>query len=376
VRPASNDETAVLFFTSGTTGLPKGAELSHDAVTVYFRHHGRFFSLLPRIPNHLGLLVMPVAHAGGYAVMMVQLIIGIPAYFLSRFDAGAILDTIEDHHPTIFSGTPAMFRMLVDSAGLDRDLGSVRIWSGGADAFSDGLISTFRGRWARRGLLGITRKPMFIRGYGMAETNTYLAQTPPFACGDNCLGWVLPPVQYRIVDPEGNDVRRGEQGELWVRGPNVAKRYWEDEGSTARAFTDGWFRTGDLVRQGRWRMLYFVGRSQEVIKTGGYKVSAVELDHVIGRHPDVEQVATVGVPDDVKGEVPVAAVVLRDGADTPEQEILEHAKRHLAPYKRPRRVIFLRAIPVTFNLKPRRLEVKGKILEHLGAEAGEERRGA
>ncbi len=370
-RPASMAEPAVLFFTSGTTGLPKGAVLSHEAVTVYFRHHGRFFSLWPRIPEHLGMVVMPVAHAGGYALLMTQLIIGVPAYFVSSFDPVALLDTIERLRPTIFSGTPAMYRMLLEAGALQRDLSSVRVWSGGADAFPDELIATFRRAGSRRTRWRL-RRPLFIRGYGMAETNAYLAQTPPFECGDNCLGWVLPPVRYRIVGEDGRDVRRGEAGELWVRGPNVATGYWGENGGGP--FGDGWFRTGDIVRRGRFRLLYLVGRSEDVIKSGGYKISAVELDHAIGRHPGVEQVATVGLPHELKGEVPVSAVVLRPGVG--EQDILEHAARVLAPYKRPRRVVALPDIPMTFNLKPKRHEVRRRVLERLGSEAAGSERGA
>jgi len=371
VSPASLDEVALLFFTSGTTGLPKGAVLTHEAAMVYARHHGRAFAARPRMPRGLALMVMPVAHAGGYAALMTQLLVGTPAYFMSRFDPQAILKSIQTYRPTIFAGSPAMFRMLLDAGAERYDLTPIRVWAGGADAFSDELVSRFRELAARPGPLpGLKRKPLFIRGYGMAETNSYVSQIP-FEAGDNCLGWVLPPVRFRIVDEECQDVPRGRPGELLLAGPNVMKGYWRDEEATASAFTGEWFHTSDVVRQGKWRMLYFVGRSNDIIKSGGYKISANEIDQVLTQHPDVEHAATVGVPDPVKGERPMAAVVLRRGAEAGAEDILEWARDRLAPYKCPRRIVVMPDLPFTFSLKPKRREVRERLLALTAAEEGE-----
>jgi long-chain acyl-CoA synthetase len=370
VEPGSWNEPAILFFTSGTTGMPKGATLTHEAAIVFLRHHGRAYALRPRIPPSLALLVMPVAHAGGYAAMVSQLAMAMPAYFVSRFDPELVVDAFERYRPTLFSGTPAMYRILRDTGILERDLTSIRIWAGGADAFSDQLVSTFRDAAARRGPGGVTVKPMFIRGYGMAEANSYVAQTPPFPVGDNCLGWVLPPVRHRVVDEEMRDVGRGEAGELLIRGPNVTVGYWEDQEATERAFVDGWFRSHDIVRRGKWGMLYFVGRSTDIIKSGDYKVSADEIDLVLAGHPDVEHAATVGIPDPVKGERPMTAVKLRPGAGASEDELLGWAKERIAPYKCPRRVFVMQDLPFTFSVKPKRFEVRERIVKLLeGASA-------
>jgi acyl-CoA synthetase (AMP-forming)/AMP-acid ligase II len=365
VEPASWDETALLFFTSGTTGLPKGATLSHEAAVVFLRHHGRAYALRPRVAKTLSLLVMPVAHAGGYAAMISQLATATPSLFISRFEPDVIVDAFERYRPTMFSGTPAMYRILQEAGILDRDLSSIRIWAGGADAFSDDLIRTFRTAASRRGPGGLTRKPMFIRGYGMAEANSYVAQTPPFEAGDHCLGWVLPPVHSRIVGEDGTDVARGEPGELLIKGPNVTKGYWEDPEATEAAFMDGWFRTYDVVRKGKWGMLYFVGRSNDIIKSGGYKISAAEIDQILTQHPDVEHAATVGVPDTVKGERPMSAVMLRTGATTTGDDVLAWAREQIAPYKCPRRVFVMPDLPFTFSVKPKRYEVRERIVKLL-----------
>jgi acyl-CoA synthetase (AMP-forming)/AMP-acid ligase II len=369
VEPSSWNDTALLFFTSGTTGLPKGATLTHEAAVVFLRHHGRAYALRPRISPSLSLLVMPVAHAGGYAAMMSQLAMGMPAYFISKFDVDTIVDAFETYRPTMFSGTPAMYRMLIDAGLLERDLSSIRIWAGGADAFSDDLIRTLRNAAARKGPGGIRLKPMFIRGYGMAEANSYVAQTPPFEAGDNCLGWVLPPVKYRIVDDALNDVSRDRPGELLLKGPNLTSGYWEDPVATERSFVDdGWFRTYDVVRKGKWGMLYFVGRSNEIIKSGGYKISAAEIDEILEQHPDVEHAATVGIPDPTKGERPMSAVMLRHGATVGPEEILEWARERIAPYKCPRRVFSMPDLPFTFSIKPKRFEVRERIAKLLADE--------
>jgi long-chain acyl-CoA synthetase len=181
---------------------------------------------------------------------------------------------------------------------------------------------------------------------------------------------VLPPVRFRIVGEDGRNVSRGEVGELWVTGPNVTRGYWNDPEATAQAIRGPWLRTGDMVRQGKWRMLYFVDRAKDVIKSGGYKISAAEVDQALCQHPDVEHAATVGVPDPVKGERPMAAVVLAPGATTSAEEILEWARERIAPYKCPRRIFVMPDLPFTFSVKPKHHEVRQRLLAALEAERG------
>jgi len=362
VEPSSDDELALLFFTSGTTGFPKGAMLSHASAMVGVRYHGRIFSMKPRIGDGLSLLVMPVAHSGGYVVMLLQFAFGTPAYFMSKFDVSKILDVIEEYRVTMFSGTPAMYRMLLDAGAESRDLTSVKIWSGGADAFDDPLVQKFRDLSARRGPLGVRMRPMFVRGYGMAEANSYVSTTLWFPHGENCMGWVMPPVTFRIVDEEGTDVPRGATGELLLKGPTLMSGYWNDPEATESSFLGEWFRTGDLARQGKWRMLYFMGRSGEIIKSGGYKIGAAEIDKVVGEHPAVEMAATVGMPDETKGERPVTAVKLRPGSSATPDEILAFARERLAPYKCPREIRPVASLPLTFSMKVKRREVLEQLL--------------
>jgi acyl-CoA synthetase (AMP-forming)/AMP-acid ligase II len=374
VEPSSDDDLALLFFTSGTTGFPKGAMLTHGAAMIGIRNHARLTALSPKLPERLALLVMPVAHAAGYATMLLNIAMGSPAYFMSRFDIAEIMRNVERLRPTIFAGTPAMYRMLLAAGARDIDWSSIRVFGGGADAFDDELVSAVRSLGARPGPLGMRRMPGFIRGYGMAEANSYVAQSPPWEAGDNCIGYVMPPVKFRIVSEEGLDVTRGEPGELWLKGPNITKGYWNDPTATAAAIdAEGWFHTGDLVRQGKWRMLYFAGRSNDVIKSGGYKISANEIDQHLTQHPDVEHAATVGIPHPIKGERPFAAVKLVPGSGASGEEILAWARERIAPYKCPRHIVVMNDMPFTFSLKPKRIEVRERLMRDLPSalQAGE-----
>ncbi|MFN2642396.1 MAG: class I adenylate-forming enzyme family protein [Actinomycetota bacterium] len=362
VLPRSDEETALLFFTSGTTGFPKGAMLSHSSAMVGVRFHGKLNALRPKLGEGLSMLVMPVAHSGGYTAMLLQLANGTPSYFVSRFNPAHILGLIEELRATFFVGSPAMYRMLLDAGAEQRDLSSIRVWGGGADSFDDPLVRKFRDLAARRTKVGIRLKPMFVRGYGMAEANSHVSTTLWFPLGENCLGWVMPPVRFRIVTEEGNDVRRGAVGELLLKGPSLMHGYWNDPEATDAAMDHGWFHTGDLVRQGKWRMLYFAGRSGDIIKSGGYKIAAAEIDHVIAAHPDVDIAATVGMPDKVRGELPVTAVTMRPGATATPEEILAFARDRLALYKCPREIRVVGSMPLTISLKVKRREVLEQLL--------------
>lgn len=362
---ADPGEVATIFYTSGTTGRPKGATLSDAATTVSLRRMGRIAALGLSPPRQLALLVMPVAHSGGYQNMLMYIALGVPMQFVSRFSAEGILDIIETDRPTFFVGSPAMYRMLEDAGAATRDLSSIWLWGGGSDAFDAGLVSRFR-RYARKRVAGgrVPVNAFFVRGYGMTEANSYVAVTPPFEVtepgdGETCIGWTLPGVQARVVDPAtATPVPRGEVGELWLRGVSMMSGYWADPDRTSATLVDGWYRTGDWVRRGKWGLLFFVDRAKDVIKTGGYKVGSAEIETVLHEHPDVEHAAAVGVPHATKGQIPVAAVTLVDGALATAEDVLEWARERLAPYKAPRRVHVLDEMPLTFSLKPKKEDVR------------------
>jgi len=368
--PLAANDLAIIFYTAGTTGFPKGAMLSDGALMFALRAYGKLVALLPSQRHNLSLLVMPLAHTSGHQAMLLQLVMGMPMLLMGRFDPQRVLESIQQYRVTMFSGIPAMYRMLLDAGARAYDLTSVELWGGGGDAFPDELIHTFRDLAAKPGRFGRQRRPRFARGYGLAETAGQLATALGPPCGDGAAGKIMRGVQYKIVDSDGRPVPRGEVGELVVRTPGIMSGYWNNAEETAKVLRDGWFHTGDLVREGRRRMLYMQAREKDMIKVGGYSVFPAEVERKLAEHPAVAEAAVVGVPHGVKGEMPVAAVVAQPGVRIDEATLLEWAKEHMAPYKAPRRIVFVDAIPQNFAMKAKRREVRAQVLNLLRPAVG------
>jgi acyl-CoA synthetase (AMP-forming)/AMP-acid ligase II len=281
---------------------------------------------------------------------------------MGSFDPERILDHIEKYRVSLFAGIPTMYRMLLDSGAEQRDLSSVRLWGGGGDAFPHDLVQKFRS-FSTRGFGPFKRKAAFITGYGLAETAGQVSITLPFALGDNCIGWLMPGVHARLVDAEGKDVPDGDVGELILRTPGLMQGYWNDPEGTQTALRDGWFYTGDLMRKGKWGLKYFVSREKEMIKVGGYSVFPAEVEKVLDSHPDVERSVVVGLPHPTKGELPVAGVVTGAGSRLTERDLEIWISERVAPYRCPRRVVFIEEIPQNFSMKPLRRLVRDRLIQ-------------
>lgn len=354
-------DPAIIFFTAGTTGRPKGAVLTSGALTHALRRYAMIAALLPTATKRLALLVMPLAHTGGHQALLIQMALAIPCLVMGTFDPSRVLDAIERLRVSLFTGIPAMYRMLLGAGARDRDLSSVWLWGGGGDAFPSELVDEFRALTRTRGRrIGAA----FVIGYGLAETAGQVSMTPPFAAGEACLGWLMPGISHRIVGSDGRDVRRGEVGELWIKSPGLMSGYWDDPAGSAEALVEGgWLRTGDLVRRGRFGLKFFVSREKEMIKVGGYSLFPAEVERVLDAHPAVERSIVVGLPHHIKGELPVAAIVLRSGSTATEEEILAWAQERVAPYRQPRRVVITDEIPEGFGMKPLRRIVRARLIE-------------
>jgi acyl-CoA synthetase (AMP-forming)/AMP-acid ligase II len=278
---------------------------------------------------------------------------GTPMLLHGRFSARRVLEAIERHRVTQFSGVPAMYRMLL-AAGADQfDLGSLETLAWGGDVMTDELRQRFD-TLVRRGR---RHAPRWVTGYGLAETAGQLTRAVGGPFGPGVAGRPLRGVRVRIVREDGRRARRGEVGELWVRSPGLMQGYLGDPEATRAVLRDGWLYTGDLVRRGPRGRLFLASRAKEMIKVGGYSVFPAEVERVLLGHPEVEAAAVVGVPHDVKGMVPAAAVVRRAGSDLDEEAVLVWTRERIAPYKAPRHVVFVDAIPHSAALKPRRSEV-------------------
>lgn len=380
---ARPDDVAAIFYTSGTTGRPKGAELTHAGLLGGVRGAALWSPSFRRDEAVVGL---PVAHIMGFSVLLGLAVAGIPAYVLPKFRPDEVLDAIEERRATVFAGVPAMYRMLLDAGAERRDLRSVRLWASGADVMPDELARRFQrmGASASLPVVGWTvGEAAFVEGYGMVETAGGVAgklRPPlvPWSMG-GAIGMPLPGNRLRVVvvPDDGDlggarDARVGEIGELWVKGPGVLRGYRGSPDATAAAMTaDGWLRTGDLVRRGPFGAVGFAGRVKHVVKRGGYSVYAVEVERALEEHESVAEAAVVGVPDVRDGEVPVAVVVLRPGAVGVDGEAIGRwVAGRLAPYKVPVRVEVVDSLPRTATEKVRRDEVRDRLLAAGEAPAG------
>jgi long-chain acyl-CoA synthetase len=358
---ADADDIAALFYTSGTTGKPKGAELSHRAL---IGQSTAGVAWPARLHRDEAVFALPIAHIMGFSTLMGLAGLGVPVFQLPSFRPVEVLDAIEERRATVFIGVPAMYRMMEEAGAEHRDLTSIRIWGSGADAMPADLARRFKamGASATLPVIGPIGEAAFLEGYGMVEVGGGVAAkiSPPLldlGLGES-IGFQLPSYKFRVVDDEGVEVRTGLTGELWVRGPGVIKGYWNAPEISARTVTDdGWLRTGDLVRKGPLGTVLFVGRQKDVIKHAGYSVYALEVQEVLERHPAVLEAAVIGLPDERKGEVPAAVVRLVEGADLTDLELEAWASEHLSRYKVPRRYVAVDELPRTGTNKVQKQEL-------------------
>ena len=362
-HPASPNDIAALFYTSGTTGKPKGVELTHRSLVGQV-------AIAAGMPTGVlmrggAVLSLPVAHIMGFVSILAMACAGLPVYFVPKFRPDDVLDAIEARRASIFIGVPAMYRMLLEAGAEKRDLSSIRAWGSGADAMPADLAAKFKGFGATASLpfVGAVGEALFFEGYGMVESGggaAVKASPPMLSLGlGESLGFPMPGYKFRVVDDGGDEVGTGQVGELLLKGPGVTKGYWGDAAATQAALTDdGWLRTGDLARKGVLGAVVFAGRKKDVIKHGGYSVYALEVERVLEEHPDVLEAAVLGLPDERKGEVPVAAVRVKPGATFDEESLRTWANERLSEYKVPQRIIVVDELPRTGTDKVQRQQLQ------------------
>ncbi|WP_353946648.1 long-chain fatty acid--CoA ligase [Streptomyces sp. HUAS MG91] len=331
---SAGDDTAVILYTSGTTGTPKGAELTHRNLVTNALTTAR--TLLRAGPDDVLFGGLPLFHAFGQTCALNAAVAsGACLTLLSRFDAAQALETLRRDAVTVFLGVPTMYTALL-RAGVPGVLPHLRLAvSGGASLPVELLHSTERE-------LGVT----VLEGYGLSETSPVACFNPPDRPRRaGSIGHPVRGVELRLVGEDGRDVGPGEVGELAVRGENVMKGYWNRPDATRLAFRDGWFHTGDLARVDEDGYYFVVDRTKDVVIRGGYNVYPREIEEVLYRHPDVSEAAVVGVPDPTHGEEVAAVVVLRPGATTTADTLRSHVKERVAAYKYPRIVRLVDALP-------------------------------
>jgi malonyl-CoA/methylmalonyl-CoA synthetase len=327
------DDPALIGYTSGTTGSPKGAVLTHanllagsESVRLAWRWTG----------SDRLVLALPLFHVHGLCVgLHGTLLAGASAVLLPRFDVDAVLDAASGHDASLFFGVPTMYHRLAQSARVS-ELAALRLCVSG----SAPLPAELHRALAERG------GQQVLERYGMTETLMNVSNPYDGERRGGSVGLPLPGVQLRLSN--------GKEGEIQLRGPNVFAGYWERAQATAESFSDGWFCTGDLGRLDPDGYLRILGRSKELIISGGFNVYPREVEEVLLDHPAVAEVAVVGTPSDEWGEV-VTAFVVPTGAGPPADVLLAFAAERLAPFKRPRLVHFVDTLP---------RNALGKVLKH------------
>ncbi|MGB3411239.1 MAG: class I adenylate-forming enzyme family protein [Microthrixaceae bacterium] len=348
-------DVAALFYTSGTTGSPKGAALTHRGLVGQMSMAAAWPFVLR---DDEIVMALPVAHIMGFIAVMGAAIAGIPIYFMQKFSPIRVLQAIEYRRSSAFIGVPSMYRTLYEVGASERDLRSIRVWISGADVMPSDLARKFKAMGASASLPGVGSigEAAFIEGYGMVEVGGNVATkvSPPMlplGLGDS-LGLSMPGWRLKVVNEAGDKLLPGQVGELMLKGPGVLKGYWGDEDASRSALTDdGWLRTGDLVRSGPFNSVMFQGRAKAVIKSGGYSVYPLEVEEALEGHPDVLEAAVIGLPDTKLGEVPVAAVMLHSGRVTTAPDLELWAAVRLSPYKAPRQILIVDELPRTGTRK-------------------------
>ena len=331
-------DTAVIVYTAGTTGLPKGAELTHFQLFMNSDTPGRLFGIRE---DDVIMVVLPLFHVFGLSsVLNICVRFGATMTLVPRFDAQAVLATIARDRVTVFEGVPTMYIGLLNHPGRDDyDTSSLRVAvSGGAPIPAEVLDEVER-------TFGI----VVLEGYGLSETastttfNVSAEERRIYSVGKPIYG-----VEVEIWDGEGRPLPAGREhiGELVVRGVNVMRGYHGHPEATAEAMAGGWFHTGDLGYVDEDGFFFVVDRKKELIIRGGYNVYPREVEDVIYQHPAVAEAAVIGVPDDRLGEEVKAVVALRPGQHATEAEIIEFAHERLASYKYPRSVEFREHLPM------------------------------
>jgi long-chain acyl-CoA synthetase len=351
---AAND-TAVILYTSGTTGTPKGAELTHAnlssnvAAVVELHSFGEDDVLLG---------ALPLFHSFGQTCSMnASVASGATLSLIPRFDAGRALDIIERDRATVFQGVPTMYSAMLHHPRRESfDVSTLRVCVSGGASLPAEVLHGFEQAFGCK----------LLEGYGLSETSPVASSNMPSReRRPGSVGMPIRDVEMRVVDPGGDPVAVGERGEIVIRGPNVMKGYWRRPDATAEVMRDGWFHTGDIGYVDEDGYFFIVDRMKDMIIRGGYNVYPREIEEVLYEHPAVREVAVVGVPHPELGEEVGAAVALQDGAAVDEEALREWVRSRVAAYKYPRVIWFVDELPKgpSGKIVKREISVPGAVAE-------------
>jgi acyl-CoA synthetase (AMP-forming)/AMP-acid ligase II len=327
----------VMLYTSGTTGQPKGALLSHRS---YWLQATTSHLQLGFREDDVGLSMFPLFHMGGWSLPLGFWHTGATVVIMPKAEPRAILDAIARERVTYLYAVPTVYASLL--AALDRgrdDLSSLRLLGGGTAPMTAAQVHAIRDAFRCRDMVIL---------YGSTEAGPVSVLRPPdVARKPETVGRPYLDVDVRLVDEDGRDVAPGTVGEIVARSEFTMHGYWRNAEETARTKRDGWVHTGDLGTFDDEGFLSVVGRLKEVIRSAGESIFPAEIERVLLAHPDVREASVLGIPDPHWGEAVVAAIVPRDGATLDADTVIAHVRQHLAGYKKPKHVCFLPELPRT-----------------------------
>lgn len=334
--PISFDDPACIMYTSGTTGLPKGAVMSHRNIFCNARNAGAHMGYRE---SDITLIVVPLFHVTGLNTQLIAFFYtGGTCVIMRSYNTARMIQLLAEHKVTTMITVPTMYTLMLVNPELEKvDLSSLRALSYGGAPMALDSIKALHQR------LNID----LFNAYGLTETSSLTTTMPP--CDTlrkgASVGLPVTGVQLRVVDADGNDLPPDTVGELWVKGPNVVTSYWNKPEATAKNLGGGWLRTGDFARIDEEGFVYVVDRMKDMINRGGENVYSIEVESALLDHPHVMEVAVVPRPHSIFGEVVHAFVVPTPGTQPTEDDLIEHCERLIADYKVPAGVTFLDELP-------------------------------
>jgi fatty-acyl-CoA synthase len=348
------EDTACLLFTGGTTGLPKGAQISHRQIC---------WNVLNTVIHDLThedkyLCVFPLFHAGGlFTYVSSQVVFGNTTILTRQFDPVQVLDLIEREKVTVFAGVPTMYQVMTQAENWDEaDMSSLRFCTSGGAPLPVPLVEKFT---AEKGI-------RFKQGFGMTEFGPGLFALPPEDAIRKA-GSIGRPnffVDVRVVDENNQTLGPNSPGELVLKGPSGSSGYWKNPEASAEVYDeDGWFHTGDIVEYDDEWYFYVRDRKKDMIISGGENVYPAEIENVLYKHPGVHMCAVIGLPDDKWGEVGHACVVLKPSQTATEEDLLVHLKENLAGYKVPKGITLMESLPLSGMGKILKRELREQFLK-------------
>jgi long-chain acyl-CoA synthetase len=330
-------DTAVILYTSGTTGRPKGAELTHASLRTNAEITRT--DLLTLGPDDVVFAGLPLFHSFGQTCTLNAAVgAGASLAMLPRFDPAQALQVVAEHGVTVFAGVPTMYSALLHVPDRSSyDTSALRVCISGGAALPVEVLRQFESSFGCA----------VLEGYGLSETSPVASFNHPHReRKPGSIGTPVRGVEMQVIDLDGNPLAQGEVGEITIRGHNVMKGYWNKPEATAEAISaDGWFRTGDIGRMDADGYYAIVDRKKDLIIRGGYNVYPREIEEVCYEHPAVAEAAVIGIAHDQLGEEVGAAIALKPGAQVSAEELRTFVKGQVAAYKYPRHVWFVDALP-------------------------------